>query len=139
MIVLDTNVVSELMRPAPSDGVRLWLASAVDETLVTTVITASEIEYGIARLPEGSRRAALRHRFEELIGTDAGLRALPLEEDAARLAGRFREQRESRGLHAQFADMLIAGIAAQIGAPIATRNTADFSDLGIKVIDPWRA
>ena len=137
MIVLDTNVLSELMRPTPSESVHRWLAQATTETLVTTVITAAEIEYGIARLPDGGRRADLADRFEALIGPDFGFTVLPFDEPAARLAGHLRLQREAQGLSAQFADMIIAGIAAQIGAAVATRNKGDFSNIGVEIINPW--
>lgn len=137
MIVLDTNVLSELMRPTPSESVHRWLAQATTETLVTTVITAAEIEYGIARLPDGRRRADLTDRFEALIGPDFGFTILPFDEPAARLAGHFRYQREAQGLSAQFTDMIIAGIAAQIGAAVATRNRGDFSNIGLEIISPW--
>lgn len=137
MIVLDTNVVSELMRPTPSEAVHRWLAQTTAETLVTTVVTVAEVEYGIVRLPDSRRRADLVDRFEALIGPDFGFTLLPFDEPAARLAGHFRHEREAQGLSAQFADMVIAGIAARFDASIATRNSGDFSNIGIDVVNPW--
>lgn len=137
MIVLDTNVISELMRKAPSSTVQQWLAGTLEENLVTTVITIAEIEYGIARLPLGSRSSGLAKRFGALTDPELGMMVLPLNDSAARRAGHFRYRREALGLGAQFADMMIAGIAAEAGAAVATRNVTDFSGVGIEVIDPW--
>jgi predicted nucleic acid-binding protein len=137
MIVLDTNVISELMRKAPSSAVQQWLARTLDQNLVTTVITIAEIEYGIARLPQGSRSSELAERFGALTDAESGMTVLPLNDAAARRAGHFRYRREALGLGAQFADLMIAGIAADVGAAVATRHVADFSGVGIEVIDPW--
>lgn len=137
MIVLDTNVLSELMRPEPSSSVQRWLSRMESETLATTVITVAEIETGIARLPEGARRDTFLRHFEMLMGPELGFNVLPLDEPAARLAGHLRHRRESQGLGAQFADMMIAAIAARFGASIATRNTADFIRIGLEVVDPF--
>ena len=138
MIVLDTNVLSELVRPSPAQEVKKWLLNNTGgEALVTTVITVSEIEYGLARLPDGRRRKELEERFEVLTGTDFEFAVLPFEETAARLAGRMRAAHETNGLHAQSADMMIAAITSLAGALLATRNTKDFTETGIELINPW--
>lgn len=137
MILLDTNVVSELMRAAPDRAVQNWLSQLRDMPLVTSAITVAEISYGLARLPSGKRRDALEAQFAALVGADAALPVIGLDEIAAREAGRFRALREAAGLGASPSDMMIAGLAATLGAGVATRNVAAFSALPIQAIDPW--
>jgi predicted nucleic acid-binding protein len=138
MIVLDTNVVSELMRPRPDPAVARWLSALGGEPLTTTAITVAEIIYGLQLLPAGKRRKDLEDGFAGLVGDLTGvLSVLPLDETAAREAGRFRAARQAKGLASQPSDMMIAGIAAGAGAGLATRNIRDFSDLPLTVIDPW--
>jgi predicted nucleic acid-binding protein len=139
VIVLDTNVISELMRPMPSPQVQSWLTRVTEELLVTTVITVAEIEYGIARLPDGKRREGLALRFAELTGPTFDLTILPFDEPAARLAGHLRYTRERQGLDVQFADMMIAAIALNMNATLATRNVGDFAAISLHVIHPWEA
>ncbi len=138
MIVLDTNILSELVRPAPELEVKNWLLHQTgDHVLVTTVITIAEIEYGLSRLPDGRRRKELEERFTTLTGPDFNFAVLPLDEDAARLAGKMRGSRENQGLSAQSADMMIAAITSLSGASLATRNVKDFTSTGIEIINPW--
>ena len=138
MIVLDTNILSELMRPSPAPKVKQWLLQDVaDETLVTTVITISEIEYGLSRLPDGRKKQDLEERFATLTGPRFNFTILGLDEAAARLAGKMRGLRESNGLNGQSADMMIAAITRLAGARLATRNTKDFTDIGVELINPW--
>lgn len=136
MIVLDTNVISELMKAQPDPHVRDWLARIGEVPLTTTAVTVAEIEFGLQRLPAGRRRDELYARFETFVGA---LTVLPLDEQAARETGRLRAMREAAGLSAQPSDMMIAGIAVAGGAALATRNTKDFEVLSIQLIDPWRA
>jgi predicted nucleic acid-binding protein len=136
VIVLDTNVVSELMRASPDPHVRDWLAQLGDAPLTTSAITVAEIEYGLQRLAEGRRRADLTARFETFIGA---LTVLPLDEAAARLTGRLHALRDAAGLPSQPSDMMIAGIAVAHDAALATRNVKDFVGLPVQIIDPWRA
>ncbi len=95
MIILDTNVVSELMRLSPDISVRNWLTDIGTAPLTTTTVTIAEIEFGIRRLPDGRRRTDLQARFEAIVGA---LGALPLDEPAARETGRLRAMREAAGL-----------------------------------------
>ena len=136
MIVLDTNVVSELMKPSPDPAVRDWLIRLGDTTFSTTAVTVAEIEFGLRRLPEGRRRADLHGRFDAFA---AALTVLSLDEPAGREAGRLRALREAAGSTCQPSDMMIAGIVSVAGAALATRNVRDFSGLPIQVLDPWRA
>ena len=135
MIVLDTNVVSELMKAEPDPRVRDWLARIGEAPLTTTAITVSEIEFGLRRLPDGRRKDDLYARFEAFV---SALTVLPLDDPAARETGRLRAMRGAAGLSAQPSDMMIAGIAATAGAALATRNVRDFEGLPIQLIDPWR-
>jgi len=137
MILLDTNVISELMRPSPDPGVARWLQSLGDEPLATTVITVSEIVYGLERLEDGRRKQGLQERFEAFIAPGSGLAVLMLDAESARLAGMFRARRESSGQHAHPSDMFIAGIAGAQDIALATRNTKDFSGLGLQLVNPW--
>lgn len=134
MIILDTNAVSELMRPTPDRNVQRWLTASGDQGWTTTVITLAEIEYGLRRLPPGRRQSDLMSQFEILADLFS---ALPLDEASALQAGRFRALREQKGLAAHPSDMLIAGIVSVCDATLATRNIKDFSDLPIDLINPW--
>lgn len=136
MIVLDTDVVSELMKRQPDDKVGEWLKSIGNTTLTTTAITVMEVEYGMQLLPEGRRKTELAARFSSLIGA---LAVLPLDEVAASRAGHFQAARRSAGFAPSASDMMIAGIVASAGAALATRNVKDFETLPIPLIDPWRA
>ncbi len=135
MILLDTNIVSELMKPRPDEQVRTWLMSLGDMRLATTAITVAEIEYGLHRLPEGKRRNDLSARFVQL---SAALNVLVLDAIAATQAGIFRATRERQGLVTTPSDMMIAGIASTADASLATRNTKDFAHLPITLINPWQ-
>ncbi|MDP1750847.1 MAG: type II toxin-antitoxin system VapC family toxin, partial [Reyranella sp.] len=97
-----------------------------------------EIAYGLHRIADGRRRAALEARFEEYVGQGSALTVLPLDDVAAREAGRFRALRQAAGLGSQPSDMMIAGIVAAMGASLATRNVRDFTGLPVEVVDPWR-
>lgn len=137
MILLDTNVVSELMRPAPDPKVRAWFGGLGAAPLATSAVTIAEAAYGLARLPDGKRRSELMEQFDALIFGPPTLPVLGLDEQAGRLAGEFRALRESLGLGSSPSDMMIAGIAAANGASLATRNAGDFSGLPIGVVNPW--
>ena len=137
MIVLDTNVVSELMRPAPDPGVVAWVHAQAGGELCTTAITLAEIRYGIERLPDGRRKQLLRSTAEEVFG---GFEQQVLAFDArsalryaAIVSGRDRMGRPINGFDAQ-----IASICREHQAALATRNGGDFQHTGVVVIDPWR-
>ena len=136
MIVLDTNVISELMKVQPDDQVGEWVKAIINSTLTTTSVTVSEIAYGLHRLPEGKRKLELGNRFAALIGA---MVILPLDDIAAYKAGQFRAARHADGFSPEPSDMMIAGIVASLGATLATRNIKDFETLPIQLIDPWRA
>ncbi len=137
MIVLDTNVVSALMRPTIDRSLERWLDGRA-ERLTTTAVTVAEIVFGLRRLPSGRRREVLEQRFEAFVDADGGgLEVLGVDSRAAVIAGAFLAERASRGRPATMADMLIAAIAHQAEATLATRNEADFEALPIEVTNPF--
>jgi predicted nucleic acid-binding protein len=138
MIILDTNVVSELMKPRPDDSLERWLLGLGDAPVATTLITLAEITYGLHRLPPGRRRSGLEARFESLLEDEGALAILEFGQEAARNAGTFRAMRVAAGRNANPSDMLIAGSVAAAGGSLATRNASDFELLPINVVDPWQ-
>jgi predicted nucleic acid-binding protein len=139
VIILDTNVVSELMKPNPDVAVRDWLAGLGDTSLATTAITVAEITFGLQRLADGRRRAALEEQFDAWVGHGSAFPVMAFDDLAARAAGRLRAMRQGAGLAAPAADMMIAGITSVMGAILATRNVKDFDGLPIQIVDPWTA
>lgn len=137
MILLDTNVVSELMRPVPDEKVQDWLTGMGSTSLATSAINVAEVVFGLCRLPDGRRRSSLIERFDALIVGPPALTVLALDEHSGRLAGEFHAIRESLGRASTPSDMMIAGIVMSHGAKLATRNVGDFSGLPIGVVDPW--
>jgi toxin FitB len=137
MIVLDTNVVSELMQPEPDVRVASWFAQLGREMVSTSVVTVSEIGFGLSRLPEGARRQRLEYGFEALVGAQGPLPVLELLRGHARMCGTLRVRREASGNPMSLADGLIAAIVLGHEASLATRNTKDFVGLGLRLMDPW--
>jgi predicted nucleic acid-binding protein len=138
MIILDTNVLSELMRPAPDGIVLAWLRAQPLAKLCTTAVNVAEIRYGLARLPPGRRRSDLESRFAALIARGLGNRILSLDDPAAGLYGDLMAGREQAGRRLEGFDGLIAAVARSHNAAIATRNTVDFDGCGIQLINPWQ-
>lgn len=137
MIVLDTNVLSELMRPQPDSQVIAWLdAQAVDELLVTA-ITVAEILYGLARLPDGKRKAVLLDTALVMLREDFAGRILAFDELAAECYATLVAGRERTGCPISMADAQIAAICLSHGVVLATRNVKDFEGLGFELINPW--
>lgn len=137
MKVLDTNVISELMREAPDVKVLAWVAAQRPLTLAITTITLAEIGRGLQRKPAGKRREGLEQRFVEFIGRGFRGRVLAFDEDAARCYGELAAARERSGLHADAVDLMIVAIAKNAGALVVTRNISDFDGCGIELINPW--
>ena len=137
MILLDTNVVSELMRPRPDARVAAFLAARPLEELFLPSLVVAEIRYGLARLPDGQRRDGLEDLFERLLREGFGDRVLPFDASGAAAYARARAARESAGRPIALADALIAGLALAHGAALATRNVADFDLLGLTLLNPW--
>lgn len=139
MIVLDTNVLSELMRPAPSERVVRWVAAQPATSLYTTSITQAEILHGIMLLPSGRRRNALDAAAEAMFSEDFGGRVLPFGSEAAHPYARIAAERRRAGRPISHFDAQIAAIARSAGAGIATRNVPDYDACGVQVINPWEA
>ena len=139
MIVLDTNVLSELMRLKPSARVVAWVAQQPVVDLFTTAITEAEIFYGIELLAKGKRRDALLAAAEGIFTEDFAGRVLAFESEAAHHFARITAHRRTLGRPISHADAQIAAIARAHGAKLATGNGPDFADCNITVIDPWLA
>ena len=137
MTVLDTNVVSELMRPLPSDQVVRWTRSRAVGELFTTAITVAEIFYGIERLPIGKRRAAFEAAAEAILTDEFAGRVIGFDSHAARAFAIIAARRRALGKPISQSDAQIAAIVQICGATLATRNLADFENCDIKIIDPW--
>ena len=137
MIILDTNVLSELMRPKPLSKVVDWVANQPSTELCTTAITEAEIFYGIQLLAKGKRREQLLKAADAMFAEDFAGRIFGFESDAARAYAAIAAHRRGLGKPISHADAQIAAIAHQRKAKLATRNVADFSDCGIEVVDPW--
>jgi len=139
VILLDTNVLSELMRRAPAEAVVKWVAGQPAPTLYTTSITQAEILHGIHLLPAGKRRTSLEKAAEEMFREDFSDRILPFGTDAAEPYARIAAERRRAGRPISHFDAQIAAIARCNRAAIATRNAADFDLCGVKVVNPWEA
>ncbi len=137
MIILDTNVVSELMKAAPAGRVLGWIAAQPASALYTTSITQAEILHGLALLPTGKRRNALESAAEAMLREDFAGRILPFGSDAALAYARIAADRRRAGRPISHFDAQIAAIARSAGAAIATRNVADYDRCGVKILNPW--
>jgi hypothetical protein len=137
MIVLDTNVVSALMRERGATAVVSWLDRQPTDLIWTSAITIFEIGLGIETLCQGKRRRSLEEAFARTIEEDLGGQILPFEAAAARHAAALASRRRSRGRPIDFRDVMIAGVVAAKDAVLATRNIRDFDGLGINLVDPW--
>jgi len=137
MIILDTNVLSELISPAINPQVRAWFSGQDGSDLWVTSLTVSEIFYGVFRLEHGMRREALEDAISAVLFDDYEGRILPFDDEAAIHHGRLRARLRREGRPAQDGDALIASIALAKDATIATRNIRDFRNCGVDLVDPW--
>jgi len=139
MIILDTNVVSEPLKPAPDAAVVRWLNLQVPHTLYLTSVSLAELLSGIAALPAGRRRDALQVALNaQMLPLFEG-RILPFDTVAAQAFANVNAQATAAGNPISFADCAIAAIARVHGFVLATRNTRDFRDTGIETVNPWTA
>jgi predicted nucleic acid-binding protein len=138
MILLDTNVLSEVMRPQPSDTVVSWLDEQPAGEFYTSAISRAEIELGLMLMPPGKRQEALGRAARAMFDEDFAGRCLPFDEDAARRYGRIVAARTRAGRPISVEDAQIAAIALACPMLLATRNTADFELIdGLEVVNPW--
>jgi len=136
MIVVDTNVVSEVMRPRPDPVVQAWLNEQTAETLYLASVSVAEILFGIAMLPTGKNKARLSSAFEGILGLfDA--RVLPFNARAARYYAELAATARDKGQGLPVPDGYIAAVAAAQEFKVASRDTAPFEAAGVSVIDPW--
>lgn len=138
MIVLDTNVISELMRARPEAHVIEWLSAQPVASLFTTTLTQAEIFYGLALLPEGRRRDDLVTAARPIFEHEFAGRILGFDSDAAMAYPAIATQRRQAGQPISQIDGQIAAIAASRGARLATRNVRDFIGCGVDLVDPWK-
>lgn len=138
MIVLDTNVISELMRPEPHPAMLVWVASRPRSTLFTTSINRAEILFGIAVLPDGRRRQDLTAAAAAMFAEDFAGKILSFGAMAAEHYAAIVVSRRRAGNPIEAFDALIAAIARAEGTGVATRDTAGFADCGIVVMNPWQ-
>lgn len=137
MIVLDTNVVSALMRRNPDPGVIAWLDRQERDRIWTTAISVFEIRYGLALLPAGGKRRDLESAFARALAEEFEGRVLSFDTEAADYAASLAARRQKRGLTVDFRDTQIAGIVGVHRATLATRNRRHFEDADIDLVDPW--
>lgn len=137
MMVLDTNVLSELMRQRPDANVLKRIDAEPD--IAITAITVGEIQYGITRLPNGKRKSELQSTFQALLDKEFSGHVLSYDQTAATHYGDLVTQREKIGQPISMADGQIAAICLSHHAQLATRNTKDFNHIGLDVVNPWLA
>lgn len=137
MIILDTNVLSALMRVDPEAVVVEWLDRQPADSVWLSSITVFETRFGLALLPKGRRRTGLERAFERVLTDDLAKRVLDFDSAAAASASQLAADRQRTGRLVDLRDTLIAGIALARRATIATRNTKHFEGLDVPVINPW--
>jgi len=137
VILLDTNVLSALMRRRPDPVIVAWLDSQAPESLWTTAVTVFEIRYGIDLRPVGRRRRALEAAFDAMLSDDLASRVAAFDGTAAAEAAKLAAWRQPIGRSVDFRDTQIAGIALARRADVATGNVRHFEGLGLSIINPW--
>ena len=137
MILIDTNVISELMRPSPSDAVLRWFRAQDADSLYLSAVTEAELRTGAAILPVGKRRDDLIAAIDAMVAEDFASRVLPFDSGAARAFAVIAARRRACGRPIMDADCQIAAIALAREATLATRNVSDFEGCGISIVNPW--
>jgi predicted nucleic acid-binding protein len=138
MIILDTNVISETMRPNPDEPVTRWLRFAPSSELYTTAITEAEMRYGALRRHEGKKKRELEELVEKIFSKRFAGHILPFDSDAARMFPFILIEMQRQGRTYSISDAQIAAIARSHGATVATRDTGGFTHSGVPTIDPWK-
>jgi predicted nucleic acid-binding protein len=139
MIVLDTNVLSEVLRPVPESSVMIWLANQPRASFFTTAVTRGEILYGVRLLSDGKRRRELWDAVSKIFDEDFAGHVLSFDNEAADMYAEISASRRTAGKPISQFDAMIVAIARSRGASLATRNVKDFDDCGTDVINPWTA
>jgi toxin FitB len=138
MIILDSNVLSELMRPKPEARVLAWLDRQPQTSIWTTSVTVLEIRFGLQVMPTGRRRALYTQGFEGLLD-EIDHRVAPFDAEAAQQASTLMASRKLKGRPRELRDTMIVGIVLARHATLATRNVSHFDDVSATLIDPWAA
>ena len=138
-VLLDTNVVSELIRKTPDPAVEAWAAGHALEDLYFSAVSEAELRYGAAILPAGRRRASLVSDIERMLSDAFDGRVLPFDSTAARAYADIAAMRRSAGRTVPPADCQVAAIAQSRDMAVATRNVRDFEDIDIEIVNPWTA
>jgi predicted nucleic acid-binding protein len=138
MLILDTNVISEIMQPSPLPRVLDWWSQQQTGELFTSAVSEAEILYGIELLPKGKRRDRLLAEAEAMFSEDFAGRILPFDEEAARVFAEIAAGRRTQGRAIAEFDAQIAAIARTHRAALATRNTTDFEACGVRLVNPWQ-
>ena len=139
MVILDTNVISEITRSVPEPKVVAWYQRQDSASLYTTTVTLAEVFYGLNLLPEGNRRAQLSRFADDFFGQEKAGKILSFDETAAVHYATIRAAKRRLGLSMSSLDAQIAAIAVAAGAAVATRNVSDFEHCGVTVVNPWIA
>ena len=137
MFILDTNVVSELMRTVPDPAIESWVAERATSRLFLTAVTEAELRFGLAVMPPGKRRDGLATGLERMLKTGFANRVLPFDSGAARAYAGIAAARRQLGRPIAQADCQIAAIAHARGMAVATRNVRDFEQMEIEIFNPW--
>lgn len=137
MIVLDTNVISELFRPLPDPKVMAWVGQLSGDELFTTAVTRGELLFGLYCMPDGRRRSDLLQKLTLLFEQKLADHVLPYDGAAADVHAKIAAAQRAQGRPMAMPDAMIAGIAHSRGAALATRNVRDFEGCGITLVDPW--
>jgi predicted nucleic acid-binding protein len=137
VILLDTNVISELMRPKPDPGVLAWADGLDPEAVAITAMNEAEILHGLARLPAGQRQVQLRQSWEALVAELFSGRIWPFTSEAAHWYAELLRQRERLARPMATADAVIAATALAHGVPLATRDVHDYAAIGLTLTNPW--
>lgn len=139
MIVVDTNVLSELSKERPDPAVSAWFLRQEPSSLTTTTVSLAEVLYGLEMLPHGKRRERLSELSRAIFETALSGRVLAFDDAAARHYARLLAAKRRRGAPMSPLDAQIAAIAASVGASVATRNVDDFKHCGVTIVNPWIA
>ena len=137
MIILDTNVLSEMMKEELHPNVQAWLNHQDSKSLFTTTVTIMEVRFGIFRLPDGRRKEGFKEVLENILSRAFGMRILQFDMLAAENAARVAAETEGRGMNLKTADVQIAGIALARDMVVASRDEMPFFEAGVKLINPW--
>jgi toxin FitB len=137
MILLDTNIVSEVMKASPAEAVLEWLNQQESSSLYVSTITIGEISYGLRILPDGKRRSGLNDKFEQFIAMAFAQRVIAYDEPAASVYGEIMGARKESGRPMSIPDGQIAAIARCNHLTVATRNVSDFEQSGVDLLDPF--